>query len=170
MRNLKQELLMERKEITMPNWCMNSVQISGDKETLEKIEAAANNNQLLNFLAPLGQEWEYGLAINTWGTKWDINEPYCDWDGEDTLQLSFDSAWGPPLSAYETAESTMDLEITASFYEPGMCFVGNRDESWEFDFEDEDWADGIPQDLIDEWGLEEEYENWKEYQDDEELD
>jgi len=161
---------MERKEITMPNWCMNSVQISGDKETLEKIEAAANNNQLLNFLAPLGQEWEYGLAINTWGTKWDINEPYCDWDGEDTLQLSFDSAWGPPLSAYETAESTMDLEITASFYEPGMCFVGNRDESWEFDFEDEDWADGIPQDLIDEWGLEEEYENWKEYQDDEELD
>ena len=152
----------------MPNWCMNSVQISGEEGTLEKIKEAADNNRLLNFLAPLGQDWDYGLAIEKWGTKWDINEPYCDWDGEDTLQISFDSAWGPPLAAYDHAESTMNLEITASFYEPGMCFVGDRDGSWEFDFEDEDWADGIPQDLIVDWCLEEEYENWKDWQEEEE--
>jgi len=168
MKNSKNVLLTERKEIAMPNWCMNNVQISGEKETLEKIEVAANNNELLKFLAPLGQDWDYGLAVNTWGTKWDVNEPYCDWDGDDTLQLSFDTAWGPPLGAYDIAESTMNLEITASFYEPGMCFVGDREDSYEFDFEDENWAEYIPTDLIDDWGLEDEYDNWKEWQEEEE--
>ena len=145
----------------MPNWCMNSVKISGEKETLEKIKIASDTGALLNFLAPLGQPWDYDVAVDTWGTKWDINEGGCDWDGDDTLQLSFDTAWGPPLKAYDIAESTLNLDITASFYEPGMCFVGDRDGSWEFDFEDENWADNIPQELIDDWSLEEEYDSWK---------
>jgi hypothetical protein len=50
-----------------------------------------------------------------------------------------------------------------------MCFVGDRDDTWEFDFEDEDWADNIPQELIDDWGLEDEYDNWKEWQEEEEV-
>ena len=149
----------------MPNWCMNSVQISGEKEILERIKIAADNDELLSFLAPLGQKWNYTLAVDAWGTKWDVKECYCDWDGEDTLQLMFDTAWGPPLAAYDNAESTMNLEIIASYYEPGMCFVGDRDNAWEFDFSDEDWSEGMSQDLIDDWALEEEYDNWKHWQD-----
>ena len=53
-----------------------------------------------------------------------------------------------------------------------MCFVGEYDSGlgidirFEIDFEDEDWADDIPQHLIDTWGLDVEYENWKEWQED----
>jgi len=63
----------------------------------------------------------------------------------------------------------MNLEITASFYEPGMCFVGDREDSYEFDFEDENWAEHIPTDLIADWALEDEYDNWKEWQKEEEM-
>ena len=53
-----------------------------------------------------------------------------------------------------------------------MCFIGQYDSETDLDqplsidFEDEDWADDIPQDLIDTWGLDVEYENWKEWQED----
>jgi len=55
-----------------------------------------------------------------------------------------------------------------------MCFIGRYDsseelnESFEVDFGDEDWRDDIPQDLIDDWDLDSEYDNWKEWQEEDE--
>jgi hypothetical protein len=54
-----------------------------------------------------------------------------------------------------------------------MCFVGKyssvegTDDCYEIDFDDEDWADSIPSELIDDYGLDNEYENYKEWQEDE---
>jgi len=156
----------------MPNWCMNSVTITGTKEKLELLVEACKNDKLLETLNPIG-EWDYGKACEAWGTKWEVRQ--VDWDIDyDNLELTlnFDSAWGPPTVAYAEGELLHNLEIRATYYEPGMMFVGmyedREDQSYSIDFEDEDWEDNLPEDLIWDWGLREEYENWKEYQDEEE--
>ena len=172
---------MRRKQ--MPNWCMNSVTIKGDKAKLDAIEVAAKENKLLEYLVPIG-EWEYDKAVNTWGVKWDIHDADCwmdkDNDGSDFLNLNFDSAWGAPIEAFEKAAKNHNLYIKGDYKEDGMMFVGwyrfdphdreydnsNLDtynESFTYDFDDWDTTvDTIPVDLRDTWALDEEYENYKE--------
>jgi len=77
-----------------------------------------------------GNEEAYGYAswydwqVANWGTKWDIgNEDGARIVG-DVLQLSFDSAWSPPVTAYWTLEA-MGFGIKAFYYEPGMAFCGS---------------------------------------------
>jgi hypothetical protein len=156
----------------MPNWCMNTVTITGDADKVAAIEAAAKNDSLLEHLAPIG-DWDYGTAVETWGTKWEIQGADVWIDDDGVMTINFDSAWSPPTEAYEKyIEKNPDMSIEASYYESGLCFIGwyksseEIDESFNIDFEDEDWRDGIPQDLIDDWGLDDEYETWKEWQDD----
>jgi hypothetical protein len=161
----------------MPNWCMNTVTIRGTTEKLQAILDAAKTDALLEHLAPLG-EWDYNKAYETWGTKWDVHQCDADWTGspdKDEIYLNFDTAWGPPTAAYDNyTRDNDDVHIEATYYEPGMAFVGEYDsetgldESYSVDFTDEDWADSIPQNLIDDWGLDYEYEQWQEWQEDEE--
>lgn len=156
----------------MPNWCMNTVTITGDATKLQALYDAAKEGELLEHMVPIG-EWDYGTAVEAWGTKWDVSQCSADFIG-DELTLSFDTAWGPPTTAYTTyTDANDDMHIEASYYEPGMCFVGEydsglgTDNSFEIDYENEDWADDIPQNLIDEWGLDSEYEQWLEWQEEE---
>jgi len=157
----------------MPNWCMNTATITGPVEKLNAIVEGIKQDKMLETMVPIG-EWDYGTAVDNWGTKWDPHG--VDWDLDEanqTLSLNFDSAWGPPTIAYENyTDANDDVHIESSYYESGMCFVGEYDSglgtnmSFDIDFEDDDWADDIPQDLIDTWGLDVEYENWKEWQED----
>lgn len=158
----------------MPNWCMNTATISGPIEKLEAIVEAIKEDKMLNHMVPIG-EWDYGAAIDAWGTKWDVQG--ADWDLDNdakTLSLNFDTAWGPPTTAYENyTDANQDVHIEASYYEPGMAFVGHYDSNgiddcFDIDFEDEHWADDITPHLIDDWGLDYEYEQWKEWQEDDE--
>ena len=156
----------------MPNWCMNSVEITGDLDKLAEIQVAANEDRLLEYLVPIG-EWEYSKALEQWGTKWEVRCEVYELDVDTaTLYLSFDSAWGPPSEAYPKAEEAHDVRISAYYYEPGMMFAGKYDdgydESFEIDFENENWKDDIPDDIVDHWDLDSEYDNWKEWQEEEE--
>ena len=66
----------------------------------------------------------YDFCVNEWGTKWDIGadgNPAQDIPGG--LMLGFDSAWSPPIQAYEKLQA-MGFRITAMYYEPGMAFAG----------------------------------------------
>lgn len=151
----------------MPNWCMNTATISGDIKTLENIEKAAKENNLLEYLSPIG-EWEYNTAINTWGTKWDVSEveSYIDYD-EGELVLNFDSAWSPPIGAYQTGEELHNISVMAYYYEPGMEFVGKysdgEDQHYNLAFSDKNWRETIPDDIIDTWNLEDEYTTYLDY-------
>jgi len=169
----------------MPNWCMNSLTIKGNPDKLKAILEAADNGEMLQHMVPMpeelkdtdgsmdGMNW-YSWRLEKWGTKWDAGEAYGDIDG-DTLSLSFDTAWGPPTTAYDTyTRENEDMHIEAGYYEPGMGFVGTydselgTDQSWDIDFTDEDWRDDLPQDVIDHWDLDAEYDNWKEWQEEDE--
>ena len=118
----------------MPNWCSNNFSITGNTESIKDLWEAAQTAGpdggfgLLNAIAPIG-DWDYGTAVETWGTKWDVSDEgleYTD-NGDGTASISgwFDSAWAPPIGAYEQLAADFDsCIIEASYYEPGMDFAG----------------------------------------------
>ena len=118
----------------MPNWCNNTFSITGNTESIRDLWEAAQTAGpdggfgLLNAIAPIG-DWDYGTAVETWGTKWDVSDEgleYTD-NGDGTASISgwFDSAWAPPIGAYEQLAADFDsCIIEASYYEPGMDFAG----------------------------------------------
>jgi hypothetical protein len=50
-------------------------------------------------------------------------------DGK-TLTVSFDSAWAPPIAAYEKMQE-QGFELCAMYYEPGCAFVGRWDDGYD---------------------------------------
>ena len=76
-------------------------------------------------------DW-YGWATENWSTKWDIHEFYgdhCDRnyinDDESEISFGFDSAWAPPIGAYENfLNENSNVSIKATYYEPRCDFMG----------------------------------------------
>ena len=71
----------------------------------------------------------YDYCVAEWGTKWDVGEqgnsdirP----DGR-MLHTYFDSAWSPPIGAYEKLEQ-LGFRVNALYYEGGMAFAGSYGE------------------------------------------
>ena len=88
-----------------------------DKQAEHEAQQAANR-------AKYGYSNWYDFCVNEWGTKWDVGadgNPAQDIPGG--LILGFDSAWSPPIAAYEKL-TAMGFEIKAFYNEPGMCYAG----------------------------------------------
>ena len=101
----------------------------GDDTNPEQIalEAAEKSN-----LEKFGHKTWYDFCVSEWGTKWDVGGDGMTCEIEDgRISTSFDSAWSPPIQAYEKLVD-MGFSIRAYYYESGMCFAG----VWE-DFEDD---------------------------------
>jgi len=88
------------------------------------LEAAQKNNIEVHGY----KDW-YDWCVNEWGTKWDVGaDGYPAQDIPGGLMLTFDSAWAPPIQAYE---KLMDqgFRIRAMYFEGGMAFAGIFDEN-----------------------------------------
>ena len=129
----------------MPNWCNNSITITGPVETIkdlwDQVEAGVETQGLLQAMAPMpaalnettapsesGEDW-YTWRVNNWGTKWEVSSEGLEFidneDGTACITGWFDSAWAPPIGAYEKFCDDMDnCVLEASYYEPGMDFGG----------------------------------------------
>jgi hypothetical protein len=129
----------------MPNWCSNNFSITGCVESIKDLwDTAQTANRytvmednvevekvgfgLLEAIAPIG-DWEYGNAVETWGTKWDVSDEGLEFidhgDGTASITGWFDSAWAPPIGAYEQLAADFDsCVIECSYYEMGMDFAG----------------------------------------------
>ena len=71
----------------------------------------------------------YDYCVAEWGTKWDVGDQGCSDihpDGR-MLHTSFDSAWSPPVNAYEKLER-LGFRVNAMFYESGMAFAGTYED------------------------------------------
>ena len=127
----------------MPNWCSNSITISGSTDTIKQLWDDAHVGDdfgLLNAMVPMPKELEgttapseeanwYEWCIENWGTKWDITDEGLEYidngDGTSVIAGWFDSAWGPPIEAYNTFLDDMDgCYIEATYEEGGMDFAG----------------------------------------------
>jgi hypothetical protein len=67
----------------------------------------------------------YDYCVGEWGTKWDVggdSQSDIHPDGK-MLHTYFDSAWSPPIGAYEKLEA-LGFGVNAMYYEGGMCYAG----------------------------------------------
>ena len=152
----------------MPNWCNNTFNVEGDKETIDKFETyldEKNGKDWFDFFAPtpveLKEDGWYEWNVSNWGCKWNCDAQ--DWtrDGN-TISFWFDSPWGPPVELYYKIEQA-GLTVKAEYMEEGMRFVGEfvggSDETYEYqDVED---LDNIPDNLVENWNLHDQFESWE---------
>jgi hypothetical protein len=118
----------------MPNWCNNYATITcPTKEIFDKLNHAISTDNWFETFAPLQIDdvtnesgWDAHIAIDTWGTKWppsniDLNNTD---DEKYTLEVSFDTAWSPPIGVYKIMNKNFDININAFYEEYGCDFFG----------------------------------------------
>lgn len=117
----------------------------------------------------------YDFCVNEWGTKWEIGadgNPAQDIPGG--LMLGFDSAWSPPIAAYEKLLE-MGFEIEAMYYEPGMAYAGvwdnGHDDYYEYGgLDSAGIAETLPGELDEAFGISESAAEWEAEQEEENID
>lgn len=138
----------------MPNWCDNTIEITGNAELIknlkeyvgrpliqdgeeikEPIYSLANIMPSTPDASPVlgdmskseGHDDWYHNNINTWGTKWDVcGNAYMNYkEGDESISYSFDSAWSPPVATTQRlSEIFPELIIVHTYYETGCDFWG----------------------------------------------
>lgn len=131
----------------MPNLCENKVAICGDKTKLDRLEQAIKQqaqdeafdnapSDFLNTILPVPEylrnaenldpfivnervDWK----VNNWGTIYTCDVD-CNRPDDHTLNLSFRSAWSPPIYTYQILVKEWDLKVKALFFEPLCCYAG----------------------------------------------
>jgi len=111
----------------------------------------------------------YDWRCENWGTKWEVSEFYGvdrqylteTSEGESTISFAFDSAWAPPIHAYENfIEQNSDCSLKAWYYEPGCDFMGEWDNGFDdclapsdYKSDDDFWQDGVGSTLDEYFGI-----------------
>jgi hypothetical protein len=129
----------------------------GDPDEQRKLEAQTKRN-----VEELGYGNWYDYCVGEWGTKWDVgSDSSTDVhpDGK-MLHTYFDSAWAPPVRAYEKL-TELGFTVGAMYYEPGMAYCG----TWDSETGDSEYnlegmsadqvADEIPSELDEAFGISE---------------
>jgi hypothetical protein len=166
----------------MPNWCANSLQITGTKEQIAELETKLDDCKGKDFFnifgipdsdaAGAGDDW-YAYNLENYGCKWNCTASSWDTESGDgtTITISFDSPWAPPNKLFEAIADDY-TEVLAYYYEPGMAFCGRfqdgYDECYDIPGTAEEARDTIPDDIDDFFCISEQIEDNEE--DDEEDD
>jgi hypothetical protein len=176
----------------MPNWCNNSVQISGPRDKIKALWEAAQKPEdqgggLLQAMHPMPEfetegddavmpNW-WNWRVSNWGTKWDITTEGLEYteDGDTaTITGWFDSAWAPPVNAFQVyCNENDDIEARLSYHEPGLVFVGvwtseHGDDYHEYgEFSSDTVRDAIGAELDDEWNISEQLAQYEAEEDSE---
>ena len=133
----------------MPNWCNNTITLTGPKEKISAIYAkAVEDNALLQQLKPMPEALEdttspapkegkvqplvdgfdnwYDWRVQNWGTKWDVDVDNLELSEDGTTITGwFDSAWAPPIHAYEYfLTDNEDCSIKSYYYAQAQFNLG----------------------------------------------
>ncbi len=182
----------------MPNWCSNIITISHeDPKMVDQAVITMNDGKFLEWFLPIPEELKettagysddplqeakdkalmekygyrnwYDFCVDTWGTKWDPDFQEVTVTGNQITAV-FESAWSPPVAAYEKLEK-LGFTIRAYYYEPGiMQFAGIYQDGLNecFDFSQyessDEVAEDIPEELDQAFGIVESMRDWEEEQ------
>lgn len=162
----KGELLNEF--IPVPQELRDTVSGSyGDPDEQAKLEAQTRAN-----VEKYGYGNWYDYAVNEWGTKWDVGESQGINDVQSNeIVLYFESAWSPPIAAYEKLED-LGFYVYATYHEPGSAFCGiydeHGDESYDLSgMDSQDVRDSIPTELDETFCISESMAEWEAEEQDE---
>ncbi len=114
----------------MPNWCSNTIEISGDAEDIKKLLQNAKGEKSdfsLDQLVPIPKEeadnW-YSWNVANWGTKWDLSDVVVEVN-DDNVIVNCQTAWGPPLEGLaKISKDYPNLNFEIVYEESGMDFCG----------------------------------------------
>ena len=139
----------------MPNWCFNNISITIHVEKqkrsmfldyMEELSENIKEEKFNDFVLPLGQEWNYGLACDKWGTKWDINLSHFDVESSEysyNFDIIYDTAWSPniPVSKklYEKLCEFGEVEYKHTYEENGCAFYGIFNGFEDNCYQQDDW-------------------------------
>ena len=125
----------------MPNWCLNRLVLTGPEDVIQEIVDSKLELQKL-FPCPDLTKW-YEWNVANWGTKWDIgpinNLSYEKIDKEYVIDITFDSAWSPPVEAMKKLFDLYQkrgLNLEMEYFEPGCAFLG-KCSTTDGDFDDQ---------------------------------
>jgi hypothetical protein len=167
----------------MPNWCANNAEFNNDDVAeVAKLEAhlkfldekkSGDNIEagLFGYFVPRPPEQEeswYDWNVTNWGTKWEASIYSWEKVNDNCIRINFDTAWSPPTAFYEYLAQNTEWYVTASYYEPGMAFVGSNiagDDDY-YSIDGLDSLDEIPEELVDEYNIREQMEEWEEENED----
>ena len=164
----------------MPNWCSNTLVLEHeDPKMVKRALDAFVAGRFLDEFIPVPEElrdavadhstnealiekygysdW-YGFCVNEWGTKWDVgNDVGINEIKENSIVVYFDSAWAPPIAAYEKLED-LGFKVDAMYNEPGMAFAGKyqdgQDDYYEYsDLSIDEVLAELPKELDETFGI-----------------
>ena len=142
----------------------------GDEAEQKELELKEELNRITH-----GYTTWYDFCVNEWGTKWDVGGDSIDEISATSITVSFDSAWSPPIAAYEKLVG-LGFEVEAMYYEPGMAFAGTYtseegDEYYEYgSMTADEITDELPTELDEAFGISEYVAECEDEEDDDEDD
>jgi hypothetical protein len=113
----------------MANHCWNDVKIEGSPEVLDQLEVLFDNYKNTDYFVDFGNAFFPDMTdpptkedYTYYGTKWwEFTMTRTD---ANTLDISGDSAWSPPLKLIRMISETYDVFSEISFSEGGCNFAG----------------------------------------------
>ena len=111
--------------------------IPNEKGELPKLEQHKNDKgdvvwETFNFPDGTNDDRWYSWCINNWGTKWDACDKSIDWEDDEILALTFNTAWSPPEGIVERLRDKYpELTFQCFYDEPGMESAGYYQDSLE---------------------------------------
>ena len=149
----------------MPNYCENRATITGPVPVIAEIKAILEDpdGELLAWMVPQpnfegDQDW-YAWNVANWGTKWSITDIHIDDDDQDdSIEFYFNTAWAPPVPAFETWAREQDgITFELKYFEGGVGFVGTA--AYDGEYFDDEYVDGSDLEEYrriarDDWGYE----------------
>ena len=115
----------------MPNYCSNSITITGEEAQLAQLaeQLRSDETTIMERLLPTpksvmeGQGW-YQWCLDNWGTKWDMVELTSEYD-LDYIELSYETAWTPNIPFWELISARFpELTMVHHYREDGIGFAG----------------------------------------------
>ena len=126
----------------MPNWCYNYAHLyCPSKEVYDKLLDAITKQTWFKTFAPLGDDeddWSYEKANEIWSTKWPPQdlEIGCNDETEFIIDLTFNTAWSPPIGVYKTMYANFGITTAAYYEELGNEFFGKCAYSQDEEFDE----------------------------------
>ena len=107
----------------------------------------------------------YTWRLQNWGTKWDVYESHCTRFDANTLQLTFYTAWSPPIPVFDKLVD-MGFEVNARYLDEGWMYAGEYVDGDDWTTDDVESLPETYPELDLEFGISEHMATWAEENED----
>ena len=129
----------------MPNWCYNSIEISGEKDKVKRIKTILDLREddyfFKSLLGEAPQDNWYDSNINNLGTKWDVSTGDTSIEySDDTISFQCESAWSPPVAGMVNVCKKYGVDCVMNYEESGNDFYGRTTIKSDGSYVEEDYS------------------------------